>query len=292
MIKAYYNLAKPGIIYGNAITAIAGFFLAVWVYANRPVSWWLLLAMLVGISFVIGCGAVLNNLLDRDIDVLMQRTKNRDLVQGRIKTKPALVYATVLGLIGFGILFLYTNVLTLSMAAIGAIFYVCFYTFAKRKSVHGTLVGSISGAVPPLVGYCAFSMRFDAAALLLFLILVFWQMAHFYAIGIYRHDDYAAANLPILPVKKGFHAAKIAINSYIIAFIIVVLSLNFIAKLSYIYLIITTACGLYWLIFGLNGLKQKNNDRIWARKMFFISLLALTAWSLAIILNVAVNKLF
>ena len=142
----------------------------------------------------------------------MERTKDRALAAGRISGRAAIVYGTILGFVGFAVLVLHTNLLTAAIAAVGFFFYVFMYSlWFKRRSICGTVVGSIAGAVPPLVGYCAASNRFDAAAILLFFILAIWQMPHFFAIAIYRFNDYAAASIPVFPVKKEIQKTKIAI---------------------------------------------------------------------------------
>jgi heme o synthase len=155
------------------------------------------------------------------------------------------------------------------------------YGFWKRLSSTGTLVGSISGAVPPVVGYCAVSGSFDLGALIFFLVLVFWQMPHFYAIAMYRRDDYAKAGIPALPVKKGLHVTKIHIMLYIIIYTLVVACLNFYGYTGKTYLAVAVGLGLIWLGYGLQGFSS-DNDEVWARKMFRVSLIVLTVTSVMI----------
>jgi len=270
LFRTYYQLTKPGIIRGNAVPAIAGFFLA----SRGDVSYWLLLETLLGISLVIASACVYNNYIDREIDRKMARTKNRALVTGAISKRSALAYATVLGLIGFIVLAAYTNWLTVIGGVIGLFFYVVVYGYAKRKSVHGTLVGSISGAMPPVAGYIAVSDHLDAAAITLFLILVFWQMPHFYAIATYRRNDYKAAGLPVLPVVKGIEIAKRDILLYILAFGVAAVSLSFFAHTGPLYFIVAIGLTLFWFMSGFHGFGA-NDDNSWARKMFGISLLVM-----------------
>ena len=175
MFKTYYQLIKPGIIRGNAIPATAGFFLA----SRGNVSYLLLLETLAGISLVIASGCVFNNYLDRHIDKKMARTKNRAIVQGLVSKQQALTYASVLGLLGLIILAVHTNWLTVAIGVAGLFFYVIVYGIAKRRSVHSTLIGSISGALPPVAGYTAVTGRLDAVAITLFFILVFLANAAF-----------------------------------------------------------------------------------------------------------------
>ncbi|HEU5122168.1 MAG TPA: protoheme IX farnesyltransferase, partial [Candidatus Saccharimonadales bacterium] len=192
-IKSYYYLAKPGIIYGNVLAAMAGFLFG----SGRTFEGWRFLALVFGIGLVIGASCVLNNILDRGIDKKMARTKKRALVTGDITIPSAIIYAVTLAGGGFSLLVLYTNWLTAALGAFAMVFYVVLYGIAKRKTIFGTLVGAVPGAIPPVTGYVAVSNQLDGAALLLFLILVAWQMPHFYAISIYRRHDYDAAAIPV-----------------------------------------------------------------------------------------------
>lgn len=241
--------------------------------------------MLFGISFVIASACVFNNYIDRDIDDKMERTKNRALVKHLISGRNALVYAIFLGLIGVLFLGLYTNLLTLFLALTGFFFYVVMYGIWKRRSIYGTLVGSISGAVPPVVGYCAVSNRFDLGAVILFLILVFWQMPHFYAIAIFRLKDYAAASIPVLPVKKGILVTKIHMLFYIVAFIFATGMLPFLGFTGYRYLVVVTLLGLGWIGMAIKGFRTGNN-KVWARKMFVFSLVIIVLLCLMISVDV------
>jgi protoheme IX farnesyltransferase len=280
VLKTYYRLTKPGIVYGNAVTVIAGFFLA----SRGDIDWVLLLEALGGISLVIASACVFNNYIDRDIDKKMARTKKRALASGNISAQAALSYAAILGAAGFSLLYFYTNLLTTLVAAVGFVFYVIFYGWAKRHSVHGTLVGSVSGAVPPVVGYCAVSNNLDTGAWLLFLIMVCWQMPHFYAIAIYRRDDYASAGLPVLPVSKGIKAAKIQIVAYVIAFVAATVLLWTNGYTGYTYLLVVLLMGGWWLRRGILGFSIKD-DAAWARKMFFQSLIIITVFSAVLALD-------
>ena len=282
MFKVYYQLAKPGIIYGNAVTAIAGFFLA----AKGTINWPLFVAMLVGLSLVIGGACVFNNIYDRDIDASMARTKDRATVTGQVSRPTALIYGTILFLVGAWLLWRFTNNYALLAALVGFVTYVCMYTPLKRKTVHATLIGSISGATPPVVGYCAVAGRFDLAAGLLFLILVFWQMPHFYAIAVRRLQDYAAAGVPVLPVAKSVKNAKVQILLYIIGFIAAALLLAVYGFAKYTYAVVVLLLGLWWLALSLQGFKKNPaDDQIWAKKVFLFSLVVITILSVTMCLT-------
>lgn len=280
MLKKYYLLTKPGIIRGNVMTAAAGFLFA----AEGHIDWWLFLALLAGTTLIIASGCVFNNYLDRSIDKKMDRTKKRSLVIGDISARNALTYASILGIAGFAILAVYTNLITVIIGLVGIIDYVILYGWAKRNTVHSTLIGGISGSTSLVAGYTAVIGSFDMVALVLFLIMAFWQMPHFYAIGIYRRKDYAAADLPILTVQKGIAAAKKEILLYIIGYIAVVSLLAITGHAGYTYLAVMLIITFWWLWVALQGSSAKDNIK-WAHKIFGISLLVLMAFSVMISLD-------
>lgn len=280
MFRAYYYLVKPGIIRGNIITAGAGFFLA----SKGDIDWGLLAATLGGLSLVIASACAFNNYLDRDIDAKMARTRKRALVIGSISEKNALIFATVIGLAGSTILGVFTSQLAQLVALLGLFFYVVVYGYAKRRTVWGTAIGSISGATPPVVGYTAVAGRLDWPAVILFIILVFWQMPHFYSIAIFNMKQYASAKIPVLPIKKGVRAAKFQIAAYVTAFMAAAASLSVFGYTGYLYLSAVAVFGLFWLRLCILGFQAKD-DSAWAKNIFRFSLLVLTILSLTISLD-------
>ncbi|MCE9937193.1 MULTISPECIES: heme o synthase [Serratia] len=275
MIKQYLQVTKPGIIFGNLISVVGGFLLA----SKGSIDYPLFLATLVGVSLVVASGCVFNNYIDRDIDKKMERTKNRVLVKGLIAPSVSLVYATALGIAGFALLYISANPLAMWLAVMGFVVYVGVYSlYMKRHSVYGTLIGSLSGAAPPVIGYCAVTNEFDAGALILLAIFSLWQMPHSYAIAIFRFKDYQAANIPVLPVVKGISVAKNHITVYIVAFMVATLMLTLGGYAGYKYLIVAAAVSVWWLGMALRGYKAEN-DSVWARKLFVFSIVAITSLS-------------
>jgi protoheme IX farnesyltransferase len=285
MIKDYYELTKPGIIYGNAITAIAGFLLA-WskLLAKSTFDIKLFVAMLIGLSLVIAAGCVFNNIYDSKIDAVMERTKNRAIASGKISKRSAFIFGVILIFLGLFILHFHTNRSALLAALLGFVVYVFIYTPLKHKTVYATLIGAIAGATPPVVGYTAVTNNFDITAIILFIILVLWQMPHFYSIAIYRMKDYAAASIPVLPIKSGIKTTKIHILIYIIAFIVAAFSLRYYNITGDFYAGFTTVLGLTWLYYAIKGFKTPD-DVLWAKKMFKFSLIVLTSLSVLLALN-------
>jgi protoheme IX farnesyltransferase len=274
MFRTYYNLTKPGIIYGNLLTAAAGFLLA----TKSHFAFGLFIATLAGTALVIGAACVVNNYIDRSIDKVMTRTKKRALVIGTVSSRQALTYAAVLGVVGFLILGFYTTALVTLIGVVAVVDYVILYGLAKRRSVHGTLVGSIAGATPILAGYVAARGHLDLGAALVFLILVLWQMPHFYAISLYRFDDYKAAGIPVLPVVRGIQQTKIQIVIYIAVFAIVcdVLALSGYAGIAYF--VVITITNLIWLRLAIQGFGEKDYKK-WARRLFLFSLIIILVLS-------------
>jgi protoheme IX farnesyltransferase len=271
--KDYYRLTKPGIIYGNLLTAAAGFLFA----SKWHIDFWLFVSLLAGTGLIIASACVFNNYIDRGIDAKMERTQKRALVSGKIPVKNALVFASLLAIVGFTIL-LYTNTVTVLIGFIAFFSYVVLYGIAKRKSVHGTLVGTIPGAASLVAGYTSATGKFDAGALLLFLIMVAWQMPHFYAIALYRTKDYKNAGIPVLPVVKGAKRTKLEILLYTFLFVVFVTLLSLNGYSGLVFLLVMAPLGLYWLWRGLQGFETNDNDK-WGRKMFGFSLIVLLTLS-------------
>ena len=274
--KDYYSLTKPGVLYGNAITAAAGFLLA----ARGHVDIWLFVALVIGSTLMIASACVLNNFLDQDIDSKMARTKERAIVAGRVKGRDAVILAVVLGVLGLVILSLYTNWLVVAVGIVGYIDYVVFYgMLSKRLSMHGTLVGSISGAVPVLAGFLAVSNSFNAGAIIVFAVMFLWQMPEFYSIAVYRQKEYAAANVPVITVVKGIEPTRVQIVWYTLAFVIATLLLTPYGYAGFSYFVVMALLGVYWLRLAVRGLYlgEENSDT-WAKGVFKFSLIILLAF--------------
>lgn len=190
----------------------------------------------------------------------------------------------MLGLGGILILGIWVNLLVVVLCLGALLAYVVFYGWAKRHSVHGTLVGSLPGAIPPAAGYVAVTGQIDKAAIIIFLILVFWQMPHFYAIAMYRYKDYKQAGLPVLSVRYGMAASRLQILIYIGAFTLAATSLTFFGYTGYIYLTAAVLLGAYWFWQGMFRLRAQS-DNIWGRKMFVTSLIVNLGISLSIALG-------
>lgn len=270
-INQYYQLTKPGVTYGNALTVVAGFLLA----AAGTINPWLFIAAVAGMTLVIASACVLNNYLDQDIDKHMARTKRRPSVTGAIKGSHMVAFSATLGVVGILMLFLWTNWLAAAIGAIGFVTYVWLYgALSKRRSIHGTLVGSISGAMPIAGGYAAVSGNIDAGLIIAFIMVFLWQFPEFYSIAIYRRKEYAKAGVPVMPVVVGVRPTIIQIFVYTILYVISSLALTVFGYTGWIYFGIMLLSGLYWIWLGAKGFTAKDSDA-WARKMFRFSMIAI-----------------
>jgi protoheme IX farnesyltransferase len=211
MLNDYIALTKPRVMSLLLVAAVAGAFLGV---AGTP-SIEVLVAVLVGGALASGGAASLNMAYESELDQRMGRTKNRPVAEGRISARTAILFGLLLNAGSFLILALMTNVLAAVLAMVGTVLYFGLYTIIlKRTTTQNIVIGGAAGAVPPLVGYAAASGTLDLAAWYLFIIIFFWTPPHFWALAIMIKDDYARAEVPMLPVIRGIEHTSIQILLY------------------------------------------------------------------------------
>ena len=269
--QAYYQLTKPGVLFGNALSAAAGYLLASRGHVDILGFVWLC----IGTTLTIASACALNNYLDQDIDAKMSRTKKRAAWIETVGPRNAVIFAAILGLLGFATLIAFTNWWVVAVEIIGYVDYVVFYgMWSKRQSWHGTAVGAISGAAPILAGYAGAAGMIDWGGALAFLVIFVWQMPEFYSISIYRREEYAAAGIPVISVVKGVRYATLHIFAYTVLFVLFSILLSVTGYTGVTYLVVMAAVGAYWLWLGAKGL-YKNEPEAWARRMFKFSLTAL-----------------
>jgi len=260
-------LTKPGIIRLNLIAAFGGF----WVASKWAIDIWLLLWMLLGSALTMASSCVFNNYWDRDFDTKMERTRNRPLPQGRMKPIYALVYSIALGAAGLVILFLLVNPLTGWLAILGMFVYIVVYTIVlKRHSTWSTSIGGVSGAMPPVIGYCAVTGTVDAGAWILFALLFLWQPAHFWSLAIRRVEEYRAAHFPLLPVVKGITRTKWQMLPYIALLLPTSILMYAYGYVGIYFLILSLVLGALWLVHAVMGLRARDTNK-WAKIDFIIS---------------------
>ncbi|UCZ51863.1 heme o synthase [Bacillus shivajii] len=271
--RSYLAISKTGIVMSNLITTFAGLYLAAYYtgasLGSDPLT--ALLALL-GSALIIAGSCALNNYIDRDIDPYMERTKERPSVSGELNGKQILTYGLTISLLGI-IMLAMTEIIAAVIGLAGMVTYVVLYSmWTKRTTTLNTIVGSFSGAVPPLIGWAAIDPGLHPIAWSLFLIMFIWQPPHFLALAMKRVDEYKRAGIPMLPVVAGFAMTKRQIVWYVAAIIPVSLT---VAHFGVIYTVVATILGVGWLALGLAGYKYKDDIK-WAKQMFVYSLNYLT----------------
>lgn len=280
MFRSHLKLLKPGIVIGNLVSVTGGYFLG----SAGNVHWITGMLVAISVALIISSACAANNIVDRDIDALMVRTRDRPLVRSEISILAAKAIVLLLGSGGVALLYVATeHYLPVVLILLGYAVYVGLYTsLLKRRSIYGTWAGSLSGAMPPVVGYCSASGQFDAAAVTLLVMFSLWQMPHSYAIAIFRAADYQAASIPVYPAVKGWSAAKRQMASHIVAFTATIPMLTLLGYAGPIYLVPALAIGLYWCRLGFLGFNAANEVQ-WARKIFVSSI------AVVVVLNVAMS---
>ena len=268
-LKDFLSLIKIGIVNSNLVTTFTGLWLA-FQFTNRSFlqELDLLFFTLFGSAFIIAGSAAMNNYIDRDIDPVMKSKKGRPTVTGRFT--PSAVLITSFSLLVVGEIFLFMASTSAGVWGLAGIFsYVVLYSmWSKRRHVSNTIVGSISGAIPPVIGWAAVEPSLGIGAFGLFLIMFVWQPPHFYALAMKRTEEYRAANIPMLPVVKGFKRTKVSM----LAWVILLFPLPFLLKeLGIAFLVIATALNIGWLVLALKGFRAKDDIK-WSTGMFIYSL--------------------
>lgn len=211
--KDFYELCKPRVVLLMLITSAVSMLLAT--PSANPLPIYALIVGNIGIALLAFAGGVTNHFVDRRIDVLMARTQNRPLATGRVTPRSALILAIILAIVGFSILFFFVNALSAFLSFATLIGYAVIYTlFLKRATPQNIVIGGLAGAMPPLLGWTAVTNHIDAGALLLVAIIFTWTPPHFWALSIFRFEDYKKAEIPMLPVTHGIHFTKVSILLY------------------------------------------------------------------------------
>jgi heme o synthase len=246
--RDYLELCKPRVVLLMLLTVLVGMFLAApgWV----PLS--TIIAAVGGIACAASSAAAINHLVDKRIDAIMTRTSKRPVARGRVSVKQAVYFASLLGVIGLAILTCFVNTLTAILTFVTLIGYAGIYTgYLKRATPQNIVIGGLAGAAPPLLGWTAVTNHLDGHALLLVLIIFTWTPPHFWALAIYRFEEYRNAEIPMLPVTHGIAFTKLNVLLYTIL-LLVVSVLPFIVGMSgWLYLVGALILGgrfLYWSI--------------------------------------------
>ena len=266
----FLELTKPRVVALMLITAVIGMCMAV----PGFVPWQPLVLGNIGIAFCAGAAAAINHVVDERIDQKMSRTTNRPVAQGRVSRSEAIVFATVLAILGTALLAVTVNVLTAVLTVASLVGYAFIYTmFLKRATPQNIVIGGLAGAAPPLLGWTAVTGEIHAHGLLLVLIIFAWTPPHFWALAIHRKEEYAAVGIPMLPVTHGNRFTALHILLYTILMFLITL-LPYITLLSgWVYAVAATLLGLRFLYWSIEILREKNPDAPMATFKFSITYL-------------------
>lgn len=251
----YLELCKPRVVVLIVFTAVVGIFLAV---PGWP-PWNALLAGTLGIGLAASSAAAINHLLDHRIDARMNRTKRRPLASGKLTEGKVLVFALVLGILAMATLIIWVNNLTAMLTFLSLIGYAIVYTaWLKRATPQNIVIGGAAGAAPPVLGWTAVTGTLDPQALLLFLIIFVWTPPHFWALAIYRKEEYALVDIPMLPVTHGSSFTRLQILLYTILLVIVT-TLPYLTHMSgLVYLSGVSILNLGFLWYALRMMRSKD----------------------------------
>ncbi|MFV1982326.1 MAG: heme o synthase [Thiohalomonadales bacterium] len=251
-LNDYYELCKPRVVMLIVFTAIIGMFLATPTSNPGLVPFEILVFGSFGIGFAAASAAAINQLVDRKVDAIMNRTSNRPLPTGHMTNTQALIFAIGLGIFAMALLIIFVNLLTAALTFASLIGYAVIYTmFLKRATPQNIVIGGAAGAAPPVLGWTAVTGFPDADSWLLFLIIFAWTPPHFWALAIHRRDEYAKVDIPMLPVTHGIKFTRLHVLLYTIILLLVSL-LPFISGMSGLfYLVSAVILGLIFLIYAI-----------------------------------------
>ncbi|MGA2655267.1 MAG: heme o synthase [Gammaproteobacteria bacterium] len=246
--RDYLQLTKPKVVLLMLITALVGMQLA----TPGVIPLHILFFGLTGIGLAAACAAVLNHVVDLKKDKIMKRTLNRPIPQERISPRNALIFAVILGVLSMVILCVYVNPLTAVLSLFSLIGYAFFYTvILKRLTPQNIVIGGLAGAMPPLLGWTALTGEINAHALLLVLIIFIWTPPHFWSLAIHRRDDYAKAQIPMLPVTHGIDFTALCILLYTILLLPITLLPYLVGMSGLIYLIGILILDIIFIVYAV-----------------------------------------
>lgn len=246
--REYWELTKPKVVALLMVTAVIGMFLA----TPGMVPWRVLTLGTLGLALAMMASAVVNQVMDQRIDAIMARTKKRPLVEGRVNTRAALVFAAALCLLSMVILTVFINPLTAVLTFFGVIGYAFIYTlWLKRATPQNIVIGGLAGAIPPMLGWTAVTNDVHPYSLLLVLIIFAWTPPHFWALAIHRRDEYAKAEIPMLPVTHGLEFTKTSVLLYTIILFLIALLPYLTGMSGLIYLAGSTVLSSIFLFYAL-----------------------------------------
>lgn len=280
LIQSYVALTKPKIILMLLFTALGGLFLASSGVPDMTTT----LVVLAGGTLASAGANALNQFFDRDIDEAMTRTSNRPVVSGAISPTHAVAFGIIVNLIAFIVFLYFTNLLSAALTLSATLFYVFVYTLGLKRTSHQNIViGGAAGAIPPMVGWTAVTGSLGLAPIYLFAIVFFWTPPHFWALALMLKDDYAKANVPMLPVVLGVKETKKAILLYTILMLALTTMFYTTGAVGLIYLITSFLAGVVFITYAWRLWRQP--DILSAKPLYLYSLLYIALIFLGIMLD-------
>ena len=259
-LSSYINLCKPKIVALLTVTALIGMLLSVNFYTNLT-NVFSGLASLVGFALLAAASAALNQIFDRETDKNMSRTKSRPLAAGNISLTEALTFTAILLFVGSSLMLYFSNLLTLMITTFGFIFYSLIYTiYLKWATPQNIVIGGLSGALPPLIGWTAVSNEISLMPLILVLIIFLWTPPHFWPLAIDRMEEYKKEGVPMMPIAKGVTRTKKEMVVYAVLLLAASLAPYIYGLAGVFYLVTTTALNLYFIYLCLIYLNDKDNQ--------------------------------
>jgi|TARA_B110000259_G_scaffold138448_1_gene155890 protoheme IX farnesyltransferase len=272
-LKAFFALCKPRVNSLIVFTAVIGMFLAT--PGMVPID--ILISAIIGIGFVSGAAAAFNCLIEEKIDARMARTRGRPLPMGKVSQQETMFFASVLGGLGLFILFYFVNFLTMWLTALTFFAYAVIYTiFLKPATPMNIVIGGASGAMPPVLGWAAVNNALSPEAWILFLIIFCWTPPHFWALALYRREEYAKVDMPMLPVTHGEKFTLLHIVLYTIILVIVTMMPFSIGMTGLIYLFFATilnAIFLYYVVMLYRNYSDKLSMKIFRYSIVYLGLI-------------------
>lgn len=268
-LGTFVELTKPRVILLLLITGYFGMWVAGGGFPDLKLTFWTML----GLYLSCGGANAVNQWFDSDIDSVMKRTLKRPIPSGKLSRETVLAFGIALGVISFLLLWGTVNLLTAVLATAGYLFYVFIYTmWLKRSTVQNIVIGGAAGAVPPLVGWAAVTGDLSVAAWIMFLIIFMWTPPHFWALALFRNEDYTRAKVPMLPVIHGEAVTKRQILLYAVLLIPTTALLWLTGRVGYWYLGLSTVIGVAYLYSCIALWREKAPEQKWAKKSFKWSL--------------------
>ena len=266
-VKDYLMLMKPRVMSLVVFTAISGILLA-------PGNIHPLIAFVSILCITIGAGsaAAINMWYDRDIDAIMKRTQKRPIVTGAVKADEALAFGIITGTMAIIMMAVSVNIISAALLAFTILYYIYIYTiWLKRTSVQNVVIGGVSGALPPIIGWASVTGNISWQAFSLFAIIFIWTPPHSWALALYRSADYKNCNIPMMPVIKGVLYTKKQIMLYSILMFFISLWPYFLNISSHLYLITAIISGLIFLYYAVNLFADTEQNHV-AKKLFWYSI--------------------